>query len=215
MQNIFFDLGGVLYNLNTRKSLGRFAELGMPIPKHILEETKPFNGAPTGHPIFQLIHKVDIGEVQGPEFLEIISRQCAAGTTHEQVLEAYNGLIEVPESRLELLKKLKQHYRLYLVSNIGDLHWEAACQLAKEKGYDLIELFDQCFCSYQMRVAKPDLAFFEQAVEQSGVAPAKTLYIDDSPINIEAGKVVGLQGYLIEANTLEKHLSSLFPALFE
>lgn len=209
MKNIFFDLGGVIFNLNTRLSLRKFAELGMPIPQDILSANAPFNASATGHPIFQLIHKVDLGEILGPEFIEIVRSQCREGVTAEQILEAYNGLIDVPVSRLQLLERLHRQYRLYLVSNIGDLHWEAACQMASNLGYPLPQLFDHCFLSYEMHLAKPDPAYFEYAIRVSGVNPAETLYIDDSQKNIEVGKAAGLMAYKIEANTLEEHVRKL------
>lgn len=213
IRNIFFDLGGVLFNLNTRLALRRFAELGMPIPTDILSDNKPFNASPDGHPIFRLIHKMDVGEIHGPEFLQIVKSQCREEVTEEQILEAYNGLIDVPLSRLQLLEHLREHYRLYLVSNIGDLHWQAACDMAETLGFCLPDLFERCFLSYQMHLAKPDPAYFEYAIRESGVIPGETLYIDDSPKNISIGQQAGLQAFLIEPNTLEEHVSSLFPGL--
>ena len=206
IRNIFFDLGGVLFNLNTRLSLRRFAELGMPVPDDILSNNAPFNASPEGHPIFQLIHKVDLGEIMGPEFLTIVRSQCREGITDEQVLEAYNGLIDVPLRRLELLERLRGQYRLFLVSNIGDLHWQAACEMAQALGYDLARLFERCFLSYEMHLAKPDPAYFQYAIRESGINPAETLYVDDSPANIAVGREAGLQTLLVEPNKLEEYL---------
>lgn len=212
-KSVFFDLGGVIFNLNTRLSLRKFAELGMPVPLDILSANTPFNASAQGHPIFQLIHKVDLGEIMGPEFISIIRSQCRPEVTDEQVIEAYNGLIDVPVFRLQLLQRLHERYPLYLVSNIGDLHWEAACQMAADLGYPLPELFDCCFLSYEMHLAKPDPAYFQYAIRESGVNPAETLYIDDSHTNILVGKEAGLMAYEVEGNQLERHIPKLFPEL--
>lgn len=193
VRNIFFDLGGVLFNLNTRLSLRRFAALGMDIPEEILSDTKPFNASPDGHFIFRLIHKVDLGELGGDEFISIVREHCHGGVTDAEVLAAYNEVVEVPLESLKLLDTLRHTYRLYVVSNIGDLHWERVCQLARQQGYDLEDTFTQCFLSFQMHLAKPDLAYFQEAIMQSGVVPSETLYIDDSLRNIEAGRCAGLQ----------------------
>lgn len=213
IRNIFFDLGGVLFNLNTRLALRKFAELGMPVPDEILSSNSPFNAGPDGHPIFQLIHSVDLGEIYGPEFLRLVRMQCRPEVTDAQVLEAYNGLIDVPSSRLQLLAKLRERYQLFLVSNIGDLHWQAASEMADAKGYVLSELFEKCFLSYEMHIAKPDPAYFEYAIRESGVNPSETLYIDDSAVNISVGAQAGLQAYHIEPNNLEQHISTLFPEM--
>lgn len=193
IRNLFFDLGGVLFNLNTRLSLHRFAALGIDVPAEILSDTAPFNASPDGPAICRLIHRVDLGEVQGDEFLSILHSQCRPGVTEVQVLAAYNDVVDVPLHSLQLLSALRRRYRLYAVSNIGDLHWERVCQLSEDQGYGLNDLFDQCFLSYQMHLAKPDPAFFHQAILQSGVIPSQTLYIDDSARNVEAGRSAGLQ----------------------
>ncbi len=213
MKAIFFDLGGVIFNLNTRLSLRRFAELGMPMPQEILSTNAPFNASPEGDFIYRLIHRVDLGEITGPEFISIIRSQCREGVTDGQILEAYNGLIDVPVSRLQLLQRLHARYPLYLVSNIGDLHWEAACRMAADLGYPLTELFNRCFLSYEMHLAKPDPAYFEYAIRESGVNPAETLYIDDSHANILVGRQMGLLAHEIEGNGLEEHVPLLFPDL--
>lgn len=209
-KNIFFDLGGVLFNLNTRRSLRIFHTYGMPVPDAILKDDQPFNGSPDGHPVFQLIHKLDVGDIMGKEFVQIVKSQCREGITDQQILEAYNGMLDIPVSRLQLLMRLREKYKLFLVSNIGDLHWEASCNMASKLGYPMEKCFHHCFCSYQMRVAKPDPAFFQMAISQSGVIPSETLYIDDSAQNIAVGKEAGLIAYKIEPNTLEEHIPILF-----
>lgn len=213
-KNIFFDLGGVLFNLNTKAAFRRFAEFGMPVPKEILDDEGPLNGGRSENPVLDLIHRHDIGEINGDDFLNLIQSQCRAEVTREQILDAYNGMIEVPTSRLELLKQLHKDYRVFLLSNIGDIHWQAAQQLIKDKGYQLDELFHHCFCSYQMKVAKPDAEIFERVIRESGVNPSESLYIDDSPANIKAGTDAGFISYLIAPNTLEQHIPVLFEDAF-
>ena len=192
-KNIFFDLGGVLFNLNTRAAFRAFKALGMGIPDEIIADNQPLNGMPEGQEIVRLIHS-----------MEIVKRECRPGTTEAEILHAYNGMIEVPVTRLELLKRLRSKYKVYLLSNIGDLHWEAARNMAAAVGYPMEECFDHCFCSFEMGVAKPDIA-------ESGVVPEETLYIDDFDANIEAGRRAGLLAYKIVGNTLEQHVPILFP----
>lgn len=210
-KNIFFDLGGVLFNLNTRAAFRAFKELGMAIPDEIIADNQPLNGLPEGQAIVKLIHSMDIGTVRAPQFMEIVRNECRPGTTDAEILRAYNGMIEVPVARLQLLKRLRTKYKVFLLSNIGDLHWEAARKMAASLGYAMEDCFDHCFCSYQMGVAKPDAAIFERAIAESGVDPAETLYIDDFDANIAAGRRAGLLAYKIEGNTLEQHIPLLFP----
>ena len=210
-KNIFFDLGGVLFNLNTRAAFRAFKNLGMPIPEELITDNSPLNALPEGQALIKLIHRMDLGEVRAREFIETVRQQCRPGTTEEEILQAYNGMIDVPVGRLALLKRLRTKYRVYLLSNIGDLHWEAAQRMARELGFPMEDCFDHCFCSFEMGVAKPDPAIFERAIRESGVNPAETLYIDDYAANVEAGLAAGLLAYKIEGNTLELHIPRLFP----
>ena len=52
------------------------------------------------------------------------------------------------------------------------------------------------YLSYRMRLAKPDKAIFIKMIEDSGIVPGETLYIDDSPANIEAGRALGFHTVL-------------------
>lgn len=208
-KNIFFDLGGVLFNIDLPRSLRALAELGVPVP--VSDDGKPLHGLPVGeHPIFQLISKVDVGEVRREKFLEVMHGLCRPDVTDQQILDAYCSMISVPTSRLALMKRLRTKYKVYLLSNIGDVHWDFVLRTTRELGYPMDECFDHCFCSFQLGVAKPDPTIFQRVIEESGVVPSESLYIDDFDANIKAGAEAGLLAYQIEGNTLEQHVPTLF-----
>ena len=209
-KNIFFDLGGVLFNIDLERALTALAALGVPVPTRD-NSTKPLSGLPVGeHPMFQLIHEVDLGHIRKPQFLEAMHHVCRPDVTDEQILDAYCTMISVPASRLALMQQLRKHYRVYLLSNIGDVHWEYVLRVTSELGYPMDTCFDHCFCSFELGVSKPDPAIFQRVIAESGVNPAESLYIDDFNDNISAGKAAGLIAYKIDGNTLEQHIPTLF-----
>lgn len=214
-KNIFFDLGGVLFNIDLPKTLRAFAELGVPVPISG-DSGEPLRGLPVGeHPMFQLISACDVGEVRQEKFLEIMHSMCRPDVTDQQILDAYCSMISVPASRLALMKRLRTKYKVYLLSNIGDVHWDYVLRTTRALGFPMDECFDHCFCSYQLGVAKPDPAIFHRVIEESGVVPGETLYIDDFDANIKAGAEAGLLAYQIDGNTLEQHIPTLFPDFAE
>lgn len=211
-KNIFFDLGGVLFNIDLQRALTALAALGVPVPVSKDADQKPLSGLPVGeHPMFQLIHEVDLGHVRKPQFLEVMHRICRPDVIDQQILDAYCTMISVPASRLALMQKLRKKYNVYLLSNIGDVHWEYVLRVTRELGYPMDECFDHCFCSFELGVSKPDPAIFQRVIAESGVNPAESLYIDDFDDNIAAGAAAGLIAYKIDGNTLEQHIPSLFP----
>lgn len=213
-RNIFFDLGGVLFNIDLPRALTALAALGVPVPMSAGDSAKPLSGIPVGdHPLFQLIHEVDLGHIRKPQFLEIMHRMCRPDVTDRQILDAYCSMISVPPSRLALMQKLRKKYNVYLLSNIGDVHWEYVLRITRELGYPMDSCFDHCFCSFELGVSKPDSAIFQRVTRESGVTPSESLYIDDFDDNITAGAAAGFIAYKIDGNTLEQHLPTLFPEL--
>lgn len=211
-KNIFFDLGGVLFNIDLPRALASLSALGVPVPTQDGSSAKPLSGLPVGnHPMFQLIKEVDLGHVRQSQFLAAMHQVCRPDVTDQQILDAYCTMISVPASRLALMKRLREKYNVYLLSNIGDVHWAYVQRITRELGYPMDECFDHCFCSFELGVSKPDPAIFERVIAESGVNPGESLYIDDFDDNIAAGKAAGLLAYKIDGNTLEQHIPTLFP----
>lgn len=215
-KNIFFDLGGVLFNIDLPRALSALGALGVQVPTSSPAGDRPLSGLPVGdHPMFQLIKEVDLGHVRREQFLQIMHQVCRPDVTDQQILDAYCTMISVPVSRLALMQRLRTRYKVYLLSNIGDVHWEFVQRITRELGYPMDECFDHCFCSYQLGVAKPDPAIFRRVIKESGVEPGESLYIDDFDDNITAGQAAGLLAYKIDGNTLEQHIPTLFPDFVE
>ena len=69
-------------------------------------------------------------------------------------------------------------------------HPERATYVRENLGYD--EVFDGLFYSCELGVAKPDPAYFTEAVRRLGTEPGRTLLIDDNIDNVAAAKEAGL-----------------------
>jgi 2-haloacid dehalogenase len=59
-------------------------------------------------------------------------------------------------------------------------------------------------------MAKPDRRIFELAVERFGVDPARTVFVDDKPVNVDAARGVGFRGVVFTSTeALRKDLRAL------
>ena len=76
---------------------------------------------------------------------------------------------------------------LYLLSNTNGIHVPFFTT-----EYDVFDLFDGATYSHEAGSMKPDDLIYEVAIKNHQVDPATTIYIDDRPENIEAGKRHGL-----------------------
>ncbi|EJX01195.1 haloacid dehalogenase-like hydrolase, partial [gut metagenome] len=62
------------------------------------------------------------------------------------------------------------------------------------------------FLSYEMHLAKPDINIFQQVMNETGIAPAETLFIDDSEINCRVAQTLNIHTYTPQAHEDWSHL---------
>ena len=204
IKNIIFDLGGVIMDLDIPTSLKAFSKI-MVHPVGTLEEA-----IATLRP---LMHAMDVGEMEADTFISIMKEQCHPGVTDEEIVDAFNQIIRLPRHRLEWILELRKHYRVFLLSNIGDLHWRETQRQSEALGIDFASCFDEMFLSYKMKLAKPDIRIYERLIAETGIQPSETLYIDDLPNNIEAGRTMGLISKIVPTNEMDEELKKLFPEI--
>jgi putative hydrolase of the HAD superfamily len=76
-----------------------------------------------------------------------------------------------------------------ILSNMGD-----NVLANMERTFDWLARFDVLVWSYQLRMAKPDPAIYLHTLQELGVEPGETLFIDDRPVNVEAAQALGMRG---------------------
>ena len=187
-KNILFDLGGVLIDLDIRRSLDAFRALLAPEAdmKHAAISPQALLG---GHDS-GLIDSYQTGEITTDEFIHAILSVCRLGTTSEQVVEAWHAmLLGIPASRQQLLRTLADRgYAIYVLSNINEMHVRWTLDHCPE-----LRLAKRLFFSNEIHLSKPDPRCFSLVVRETGIRPSETLYIDDLLPNIEAGRAAGFR----------------------
>ena len=185
IRNIIFDFGGVIINIHHAKVEKAFNDLG------VAEFDKLFNKA-TQSDIFK---KLEVGTIS-PEFFRNTLRKIIGKEIQDQELDkAWNQIIgNYPPHRIELLEKLKNSYRLFLLSNTNNIHYDYYIQKFKsEYGFEFSSLFEKTYWSFKMGERKPDHSSFSFVLEDSNLIANETLFIDDSIQNIVAAKQMGFQ----------------------
>ncbi|KAK4461704.1 putative phosphatase [Cladorrhinum samala] len=103
-----------------------------------------------------------------------------------------NKEIEALINELVAAKARNSRIKVYAMSNIAEDHF-----LCLQKVPFLWSVFDKVFTSFNAGMRKPDLSFFRYVIEQTGCNPRNTLYLDDKPENICAGRALGLRGEIV------------------
>lgn len=198
---VIFDLGGVILDIDIEQTIRAFYKLEIDNLK--AETVFKDNQA--------LFLELELGLVTPEEFIKRFNETYpgSQSVSEEAVWDAWNAILLTYEpERMELLKELNQHYKVYLLSNTNLPH--RICfkeKYNKQFGGNFEDLFLQCFYSDEMHLRKPDKEIYrqvEKAIKQDG---SKILFIDDSPINIEAADAHGWTAYLL---TKEESILDLF-----
>jgi FMN phosphatase YigB (HAD superfamily) len=97
------------------------------------------------------------------------------------------------------LEEIGFRYKIYLFSNTNLIHYIAFQQTFQQAtGRDTLDdYFIKAWYSHNLRMRKPYPESFRQLLELENLDAAETLFIDDTPKNIEGAKEVGLQTILL------------------
>ena len=117
-------------------------------------------------------------------------------------------LLDIPRERIQALEEIEEHYQIFLMSNTNEIHYDLYVRdLQLRFGYKQFDdLFDKSYFSFDVHLLKPDPLFFELILEHQGLKPEETLFIDDTPANIEVARQMGIHTYHIHRDELVRNL---------
>lgn len=191
IKNIIFDYGNVIFEIDFKITQNAFAQLGITDIENFF--------AHKGHNL--LFDDFETGAVSPAQFREGIRTAAdKPELTDEQIDNAWNSLlIGTMQENHDLLLKLKDKYRTFLLSNNNEIHYNWIIDYLKTtfkiNNYD--DYFEKAYFSQHMKLRKPNTNIFEQVLKDNQLDPAETLFIDDSPQHIEGAKKVGLNTLLM------------------
>jgi putative hydrolase of the HAD superfamily len=177
IRNIVFDVGWVFVHLNHRPFLEFLSAHGA--------EASDLDS------VLQRIALDDheCGRMDGRGLLE----RCAALAPQPMDLDAAHsswvGMFELQPAMVDLARRLSDRYRVYVLSNIGDLHW---AHLSRE--YELHRIGHGALPSFHAGVMKPHDGIYVEAERRFSLTPVETVFIDDRVENIEAARRRGWHG---------------------
>lgn len=178
IKNYIFDLVGVLADFGTKRIFQHFIELG-------------------ATDVWELNNEMDLGYLSGEDFLCEVQKRCQ-GVSVSTLRKEYLGPMTLPVEHLRLLCQLRKEHRVFLLSNVGDMHWQHLVEEMAAKGYSINDCFDAVFPSFQTHVNKPDLRAYQNVLDSEGLDPTETAFFDDSPANVEAARTLGIHAEIVQ-----------------
>ena len=144
------------------------------------------------------------GERDAVEVLAEVLPRYGVTASADEVFEAVWQHIEPVAETFELVRRLRASgLGVHLGTNQS---LRRAAYMRRELGYDA--LFDVSIYSAELRLAKPDPAYFRTAAGLIGAEPAEVLFVDDTAANVAAARSIGMAG-------VHWHLDEGHPALLE
>ncbi|MET3114161.1 HAD superfamily hydrolase (TIGR01509 family) [Pedobacter sp. CG_S7] len=194
IKNLIFDYGNVIFEIDFKKAQDALHQLGITDIQDFFSHKKHNN----------IFNDLETASITPDQFRAEI-RNAAKNQTlsDEEINAAWNSLlIGVPPNIHDLLLKVKEKYRTFLLSNSNEIHYDYIMDyLKKEHHMDGMDhLFERAYFSQHLFLRKPNVEIFEQVMRENNINPEETLFIDDSPQHLEGAKKVGLNTLLMDEN---------------
>ncbi|MDE7159747.1 MAG: HAD family phosphatase [Muribaculaceae bacterium] len=184
IENIIFDLGGVVIDLDRDKAVSALQELGLKEADEMLglyRQEEPFLGLETGR-------------MSAGEFFDLLREKCP-GATDMMLTSAFNEFLRgIPDARLEMLRRMRMAgYRIFVLSNTNPVMYNSwIAEAFRKEGGSVNDYFDGIVVSFQELTCKPDPVIFTTVMRRYGLDPARTLMLDDSDANCRAAASTGM-----------------------
>lgn len=180
MNTVLFDLGAVLIDWNPRylyRPLFGNDEVAM---EHFLSQVV----APEWN------HEIDLGK----PFAQAVAERTRLYPQHAELIALWErGWPEmlrgpIPDT-VEILSQLRERgHRLYALTN-----WSAETFPLARRRFEFLGWFEDIVVSGEVKLAKPDPRIFAHTIARCQLTPGETVFIDDNPLNVAAGRNAGMQ----------------------
>lgn len=185
---IIFDYGGVFVDIEHKLTI---------------EKVKAKSSRPGAEKLYgkhaqtDLFDRLEVGRLSGAKFLEELKDTSGFTGSLEELEEAWCAMLkDHPWQRLEYIRELSRSYRLFMLSNINEIHEKFLLKKIADdpKLSGFFEAFEKVYFSHHIKLRKPDPEVFKLVLEENGLAPQRTVFVDDTPGHVESARKLGLRG---------------------
>jgi FMN phosphatase YigB (HAD superfamily) len=178
IKTVIFDLGGVIVPFDFKRGYAKMEPLcGYPAAE-----------IPARLRTTDLVTRFETGQLAARPFVEQLSVVLDLRVTYEEFCDLWTSIFLpdplIPES---LLLRVKERYRLLLLSNTNPIHFAMIRQ-----HYPLVRHFDHAVLSYEVGAIKPSPQIYEAALAQAGCRPDECFFTDDVLPFVEGARRHGI-----------------------
>jgi len=200
-KNIIFDFGGVIIRIDYNRIAESFKAAGV----------RDFDKLYSQLHQTTLFDDFEKGTISASLFRDEL-RKTSGMDLHDDVIDkSWNAiLIDIPPSNIDVLSRLKNTHRIFLLSNTNEIHEKAFTEMVlRSFGKNVLkEIFEKIYFSHRLHMRKPDAEIFQHVLMENKLDAEETLFVDDSPQHILGAEKCGLKTLLVEKG---KMISDYFP----
>ena len=157
------------------------------------------------HGNFEIIELFDRGDLTPHQFYERAVALLGARIGYDEFVPAYVDVFTRNQPVIDLYKRLKQRYKLILLSNTDPLRFGFV-----RRHFPDILFFDDYVLSYEVKALKPCPEIYREALRRAAVPPASCVFVDDLEENISGAATLGIRTVHYRPDTdLSEELRSL------
>jgi len=143
------------------------------------------------------------GSVSFVDLVSLYKENFKCDLSKEEIYTRYKQLYihdvkSVNIALIELIKRLKINYSIYMMTNTLQPHFD------HWKTLDINHYFNRLFRSDADHFIKPEKESYLYVVNKIGAKAEECIFVDDLAINVRGAKDAGLQGIVYQNNNLLK-----------
>ena len=184
--DIILDMGNVLLEWNKDKILQGVSDTK---EEYLILDKAIFQSG--------LWERLDLGTMTREEL--VLKVVLMIGRTYqkkvEEVIWNWSSYIDIYTEVFPVLSELKKKgHRIFVLSNTSKVFYD----LLEEQLSPLKELLDGFVLSCDIKAIKPDLAMFNEILDQDQLEPRKCVFLDDIEDNTMAAEKMGIKTYQVK-----------------
>ena len=178
---IFFDLGGVIVRTDFQA------------PREHLAERLNTTYEDLNRIVFdtESSRQASIGAITTDAHWDAVTRRLGRPASEAQALrrEFFAGDV-VDTDLVDFIRSLRPRYKTGVISNA----WPDLRDYLVEKRVE--DAFDALVISAEVGIMKPEPEIYQLALDKLGVSAREAAFVDDTPLNVEAARALGMHGIL-------------------
>ncbi len=194
-KNIIFDLGGVILDIDYKRTIKAFSDLGITDASELYSKSSQIN----------LFDQLEKGNLSEDVFYSSIRKLSDRILSDSEIRNAWNAiLIGLPDENIKLITALKKNHRLFLLSNTNSIHEKAYRKMIIEQyGHFIFDnLFEKMYLSHYLHMRKPDPAIFRFVLKENELKDDETCFIDDSLQHVQGARSAGITAFHLDKKSL-------------